>query len=241
MSLEHTAAVVTGAASGIGFATVETLARAGAHVTAVDIADGALAAALEQFRAAGDRVAARVGDVRSLEDMSTIVRDVVRREGRIDALIACAGLADQSSIDDGDPERWQDVLTVNALGPMVTARAAVPHMLQQGHGDIVVVASASGRVTYVGEPAYVASKHAAVAFLDCLRKELADTDIRVIAVEPGLVDTPMIHAHPFLDTILKSVEPLQPTDVAELIKYSIALPRRISMNEVVLRPTRQML
>jgi NADP-dependent 3-hydroxy acid dehydrogenase YdfG len=142
-------------------------------------------------------------------------------------------------VDSGDPKRWSDVLTVNALGPMVGARAVLPRMLKQGKGDIVVVTSASGRITYVGEPAYIASKHAAVAFLDSIRKELAGTDIRVTSIEPGLVDTPMSRSHPFIDTVLGSVEPLKADDIAQLIELCLGLPTRVNINEIVVRPTRQ--
>jgi len=128
---------------------------------------------------------------------------------------------------------------VNALGPMVSARAAIPHMLEQGHGDIIVVTSASGRITYIGEPAYVASKHAAVAFLDSARKEFSGTNIRITSIEPGLVDTPMIKDHPLRDSLLESVEPLQANDIATLIVYCLDLPRRVTINEVAIRPTRQ--
>ncbi|HUP16823.1 MAG TPA: SDR family oxidoreductase [Acidimicrobiia bacterium] len=239
MSIENKTVIVTGAASGIGFATAETLAKAGAHVTAVDIAEESLIAGARRLQSTGARIEARIGDVRDLDRLTSIVREVVQNEERIDALVGCAGLADMGSISEGDPTRWMEVLAVNALGPMVSARAVVPYMLQQGHGDIVIVTSASGRITYVGEPAYVASKHAAVAFLDSMRKELAGTDIRVTSIEPGLVDTPMSRSHPFIDTILSSVEPLKPEDIAGLIKVCLTLPARVNINQIVVRPTRQ--
>ena len=239
MPIEQQTVIVTGAASGIGLATAERLAKAGANVTAVDIDDKALRIQGERIRAAGIEIEERQADVRDLPAFEALVEDLIRRRGRIDALVGCAGLVDASSVDSGDPKRWSDVLTVNALGPMVGARAVLPQMLKQGTGDIVVVTSASGRITYVGEPAYLASKHAAVAFLDSLRKELAGTDIRVTSIEPGLVDTPMSRSHPFIDTILGSVKPLEADDIANLIELCLGLPTRININEIVVRPTRQ--
>ena len=238
MSIEGRAVIVTGAASGIGLATVERLAGVGARVTAIDINEDSLRYAASRLESP-DGISWHRGDVRVLEDMASIADAVFAREGRIDALIGCAGLADMSSVATGDVDRWLGVLSVNTLGPMVASRAVTPYMLQQGYGDIVIVTSASGRITYVGEPAYIASKHGAIAFLDSMRKELSATDIRVTSIEPGLVDTPMSRAHPFIATILKDVEPLQPSDVAGLIEYCIALPRHINVNELVVRPTRQ--
>lgn len=239
MSIENKTVIVTGAASGIGAATTRKLAELGARVVAVDIAEGPLREFVAEIKSAGYEISGQPADVTDFGAMEKIVTDL-RSEGRdLDAIVGIAGLSDISSVSSGDPARWRDVLLVNALGPMVAARAALPVMIDQGYGDIIVVTSASGRITYVGEPAYVASKHAAVAFLESLRKELADSDIRVTSIEPGLVDTPMTRQHPFMETIFSSVEALRPSDIAELIEYCLALPRRMTINEVVLRPTRQ--
>lgn len=234
MSIKGKVVIVTGAASGIGLATAQRLAKSGAKVTGVDVA-------LDSLSSGGDQTMIEWyrGDVGVSDDMTGIVKDVVESQARVDALIACAGVADVSSLHSGDPQRWHEVLRVNTLGPMVCARAVLPHMIEKGHGDIVMVTSASGRITYVGEPAYVASKHAAVAFVEVMRKELAGTGIRVTSVEPGLVDTPMSRSHPFIDGILGSVEPLRPEDIADLIEYCLALPANVNINEVVIRPTRQ--
>lgn len=239
MSIERRTVIVTGAASGIGLATAERLAKAGAHITAVDVNEEALRSECDRMRGTGTEIEGRRVDVRDFRAFEDVVADVIERHGRIDALVGCAGLADAGSVDSGDPERWSDVLTVNALGPMVGARAVIPQMRSQDRGDIVFVTSASGRITYVGEPAYIASKHAAVAFLESLRKELADTGIRITSIEPGLVDTPMSRAHPFIDNAFSSVEPLDPDDIAGLIELCLSLPTRVNINELVVRPTRQ--
>ena len=239
--LADRAVIVTGAASGIGLATAQLIATSGAHVTAMDRAGDDLMLAVDSIKSSGGRIRGRVGDVRDLQTMVEITTEIVDAEGRIDAYVGCAGLADSSTVHEGDPSRWFDVLGVNALGPMVGARATLPHMLRQGSGDILIVTSASGRITYVGEPAYIASKHAAIAFLDSLRKEVAGSDVRVTSIEPGLVDTPMSRAHPFVESVLKDVDPLQPSDIAQLIVYCLQLPAHVNINELVVRPTRQAL
>jgi len=158
-----------------------------------------------------------------------------------DVLVASAGVSSIGSVADGDPAAWERALAVNALGLMYAVRAALPGMLKRGAGTIVAIASASGRVTYVGEPAYVASKHAAVAFCDALRKEVVGSGVRVCVVEPGLVDTPMARAHPLLEDVLASVTPLRPEDVARLVGYVLRQPPEVAINEVVIRPTSQAL
>ena len=239
MSTDSRSIIVTGAASGIGAATADRLAQSGARVHAVDISEGKLADVVAAISSSGNEVTGHTVDVTDLSAMQDVVGAATDGGHSLSSIVACAGLADMSSVDSGNPARWREVLTVNALGPMIAARSVLPTMLRQGHGDIVVVTSASGRVTYVGEPAYVASKHAAVAFLDALRKELAETDIRVTSIEPGLVDTPMSREHPFIETIFSSVDPLMPTDIAGAIEYCLNLPRRVTVNEMVVRPTRQ--
>lgn len=239
MSIDGRSIIVTGAASGIGAETARRLSIAGARVTAVDISEKGLHDVVEDVKSLGGEISGIVANVSELSEMDGVTASVASESGAVDAIVGCAGVADLSSVDSGDPDRWGKVLTVNALGVMVTARSVLPQMLRQGYGDIVIVTSASGRITYVGEPAYVASKHAAVAFLDSLRKEVAGTDIRVTSIEPGLVDTPMSRSHPFIDTILSEVEPLQPSDVAGVIEYCLSLPTQVNLNEVVVRPTRQ--
>jgi NADP-dependent 3-hydroxy acid dehydrogenase YdfG len=102
----------------------------------------------------------------------------------------------------------------------------------------VIVASASGRVTYVGEPAYVASKHAVVAFADCLRKETVGRGIRVTTVEPGLVDTPFIDWD-VVGPMQPGVTPLTAEDCARIVRFALEQPPNVALNEIVVRPISQ--
>jgi NADP-dependent 3-hydroxy acid dehydrogenase YdfG len=105
----------------------------------------------------------------------------------------------------------------------------------------VVIASVSGRVTYTGESAYVASKHATVAFADCLRQEVAAAGIRVSLIEPGIVETPLIHVYPDALDLGPSVVPLEPMDVARAVRFVLEQPANVNVAEIVLRPTAQVL
>lgn len=114
-------------------------------------------------------------------------------------------------------------------------------MKAQGSGHIVIVSSGSGRVTYVGEPAYVASKHATVAFADCLRQEVAPLGIRVALIEPGMVETPFIHLYPEADALVPGVVPLDPADIAGCIRFVLEQPPSVNVFEILVRPTSQLL
>ena len=138
-----------------------------------------------------------------------------------------------------DPERWRRAIEVNTLGVMFTVRAALGKMSQQGFGSIIVVASASGRLSYVGEPAYVASKHATVAFCDSVRKEIVGSGVRMCVVEPGLVDTPMSRSHPLIDEVVGRVTPLDVDDIARSVEFVLDQPANCAINEIVIRPTAQ--
>ena len=156
-------------------------------------------------------------------------------------LIANAAIADYGPVAEADPGIWQDVIATNVLGLMFAVRAVLPHMLRAASGHVLIIASGSGRVTYVGEPAYVASKHATVAFADCLRLEVAAAGIRVSVIEPGLVETPLIHVYAGSNDMVGDVEALQREDIARAVRYVLEQPADVNVCEVLIRPTRQLL
>ena len=104
-------------------------------------------------------------------------------------MVANAGAGESSLLVDGDTDRWRTVVETNVLGLAYTIRAVLPEIRDQGHGHIVIVASLSGRITYVGEPLYAASKWAAVGLGGILRREALGYGVRTTLIEPGLVDT----------------------------------------------------
>jgi NADP-dependent 3-hydroxy acid dehydrogenase YdfG len=233
--------LITGAGTGIGAAIAKDLARDGARL----ILTGRRQEPLHAVAAAVEREATEVlvepGDVRDYAHAERLVQRSVERFGGLDVLVANAAITDFGPIAEADPARWDAVIGTNVLGVLYGVRAALPVMLEQGHGHIVIVASVSGRVTYVGEPAYIASKHATVAFADSLRMEVADRGIRVSVIEPGVVETPLIHVHEAAAEILPGVTPLRPDDIARAVRYALEQPPGVNVFEIVLRPTRQLL
>ena len=191
--------------------------------------------------AAGGVAHARSADVRAFPDMESVVRDATEHHGPIDLFVANAAIAEVGAIADADPELYRDVVATNVVGVMNGIRAALPGMLERRVGHIVVIASVSGRVTYTGESAYVASKHATVAFADCLRQEVAHAGIRVSVIEPGLVETPLIHVYPGALDMVPDVTPLAPDDIARAVRFVLEQPASVNIAELVLRPTSQVL
>jgi NADP-dependent 3-hydroxy acid dehydrogenase YdfG len=233
--------IVTGGLRGIGAATAVELGRLGARLI---LADRSLAGGNElvkRVRAAGGDAVLEAVDVRDAAAQERIVQRALEMWGRIDLLLACAGIADQSRTADGDPERWREVVETNVLGVLYSCRAVLPAMLEQGSGHIVIMASVSGRESYAGEPAYVATKWGQVGFAHALRLELIESGIRVTVVEPGLVDTPLTRDNPRMRPLLEEIEPLAPEDVARAVVYAFRQPAHVAVSEVVVRPQRQVL
>jgi clavulanate-9-aldehyde reducatase len=232
-------AIITGAGSGIGAATAEELARAGMRLAIAGRRPGPIETVLETVSRLGVDAFAMSTDVREYAQVEALVCRTLERFGRVDAYVANAAIADFGPIHLADPTVWADVITTNVLGVMFGVRAVLPHLLQQGWGHIVVMNSTSGRSTYVGEPAYCASKHAALAFADCLRLEVAERGIRVSVVEPGSVETPLLRRDPGVEQYLVGITPLAAADCARAVRYVLEQPANCNVFEVMLRPTRE--
>lgn len=231
-SLAGVVVVVTGGASGIGAATVLALAAAGANVVAADI------------NSPGQEVTGVTyvpADVRDYADLEHVVEISVKRFGHLDAVVAAAGVAGWGELAHSDPAVWPVILTTNVLGVAHLLRAALPTMIASRRGHVVLIASVSGRITYSGEPMYIASKWAVVGLGRAVRKELAGTGVRVTLIEPGIVDTPMVSGTAQGRQELSEVTPLQPDDVAGAVLYALEQPDRIDVEEIMIVATDQTL
>jgi NADP-dependent 3-hydroxy acid dehydrogenase YdfG len=240
VTLAGKTAIVTGASSGIGEATARLLAKGGCNVVlAARRADrlDSLAAEL------GEGALPTPTDVTDPAACAALVARTVERFGSLEILVNNAGLGLYGSIPDGDPEDWRKMFDVNVLGVLYATRAAVRHMLHRGTGDIVFVSSLAGRrVPRADATVYAATKHAVTAIAEGLRMDVHEKGIRVIDVEPGLVRTEFPKssygdAEEYYEN--SGFVPLEAEDIAAAVVYAVSQPARVSVNEVVVRPTEQ--
>ena len=177
--------LVTGCSSGIGRATAVEAARRGHRVYATARNRNDLAE-LEQ---PGGSLSTLALDVTDPASVRKAVGEVLARAGRIDALVNNAGYAQYGAVEEVSPEEWRAVFDVNFFGMLDVTRAVLPSMREAGGGTIVLMSSLGGRVSVPFASPYCASKHAIEAVADALRVETAPFGIRVVAIEPGAIDT----------------------------------------------------
>lgn len=194
--LEHegSTALVTGGASGIGAAVAELLASEGATVAIVDRDEDLLAATSARIAEDGARVMSFVVDVNDLDAMRAVAEQLHRDTGALDVLVASAGIQRYGDAVETTMELWDEVMSVNVTGVFVAAKACLPFLRHSKRGAIVVVSSVQGLVSQRGVVAYAASKGALNSLTRALAVDEAKYGVRVNAVCPGSVDTPMLRA-----------------------------------------------
>ncbi|OBF26833.1 mycofactocin-coupled SDR family oxidoreductase [Mycobacterium sp. ACS4331] len=199
-------ALVTGAARGQGRAHAVRLAAEGADIIALDICGPVsdtvtypmptsedLAETVRLVEAAGRKVLAREVDIRDLAAQQLLVADGIEQFGRLDIVVANAGILSWGRIWEMSEEQWDTVVDVNLNGTWRTLRAALPAMIEAGNGgSIIVVSSSAGLKATPGNAHYAASKHGLVALTNALAIEAGEFGIRVNSIHPYSIDTPMI-------------------------------------------------
>jgi NADP-dependent 3-hydroxy acid dehydrogenase YdfG len=233
------AGIITGAATGIGAATAVAFARLGGHLLLAGISTDGMDALVASIEEAGGSAIPVACDVRDPAQVAALPEIAVENFGRIDFLVASAGIAVQDEAVSGDVKRWRDIVETNLLGLAYSVRFVLPQMHAQGSGHIFLVASQSGRHAYKGESIYIASKWGVVGFGHAVRMEVQSAGIKVTLIEPGLVDTPLTRLSPRVRPLLDAVTPLQAEDVAAAIIYAFSQPPHVTVNELALRPLRQ--
>jgi NADP-dependent 3-hydroxy acid dehydrogenase YdfG len=238
-------AVVTGASSGIGAATVRLLRAAGWHVVAVARREDRLRALADETGCEGF-----VADVTSDADVAAL-RAHLEAGGGIHALVNNAGGAKGlASVEESDLDDWRWMLEVNVLGVKRVTSALLPLLRrgaeQRGVADLVVVTSIAGHVAYVGGGGYNAAKFAAHAMTEVLRLELNGEPIRVVEVAPGMVKTDEFALVRFggdrerADAVYDDVpEPLVAEDIAAVIVDAVLKPRHVDLDLIVVKPVAQ--
>jgi NADP-dependent 3-hydroxy acid dehydrogenase YdfG len=247
-TLEGTVALVTGASSGIGEATAAVLAKEGARVALVARRRDRLEALAE--RLGEDSSLVIEADVTDPELAARAVAQTVGEFGRLDTLVNNAGVMLLGPIVGAPIEEWQRMVNLNLLGLLYCTHAALPHLLAAAQreprsvADVVNVSSVAGRVARLNSGVYNATKHGVGAFSESLRQEVTKRHVRVSIIEPGAVGTELaFHNRPeILEEMSKNFEGteiMQAADIAESIRYAVTQPRRVAVNEILVRPTEQ--
>jgi NADP-dependent 3-hydroxy acid dehydrogenase YdfG len=247
-ALDGTAALVTGASSGIGEATAVALAGQGARVALAARRADRLEALAGRI---GDSALVIEADVAREEEARAAVERTVDELGRLDIVVNNAGVMLLGPAVDAPLEEWRRMVDVNLSGLLAVTHAALPHLLraaEDGGGrrvaDLVNISSVAGRVARSGSGVYNATKHAVGAFSEALRQEITNRHVRVSLVEPGAVATELVgHNRPEVqETILErfgDIERLSAEEIADAILYIVTRPRQVAINEILIRPTEQ--
>jgi NAD(P)-dependent dehydrogenase (short-subunit alcohol dehydrogenase family) len=224
--LDGKVAVVTGGASGIGKACAHTLARSGADVSIWDLDQAALDAATDELKQHGHRVHTAVVDVSDSAAVEAAMQGVVDELGRVDIAVANAGIGgDISASGDYTDEGWHKVIGINLDGVFYTQRAAIRAMKKSGGGSVINMASILGSVGFAMSSAYVAAKHGVVGMTKAAAWEHAADGIRVNAVGPAFIRTPLVEKSLDAQTLkfLESQHAFnrlgEPEEVAELVAW----------------------
>ncbi len=236
ISLAGKVVVITGASSGIGEASARLLAEQGCKLTlaarSVDKLEG-LAGAL-----ATETLAVRA-DLTEPADIERMIERTLERFGRIDVMLANAGVYVPGQFAEGDIDAYSMMLKLNVDAVFRCAHAVIPIMAAQGGGDIVVTSSISGHIDIVGEPVYSASKHAVQTFVHTLRRQVAEAGIRVMSLAPGPVANPMqwlYEAEEQKRAVEEAGSHLASEDCADAILFMLTRPPHVTIRDLVILP-----
>jgi NADP-dependent 3-hydroxy acid dehydrogenase YdfG len=225
--------LITGASTGIGAETARSVVEAGWRVVLGARTQEKLEALAEELGGPNVAVARRC-DVTSLEDNEALAAAAIDSFGRLDAAFANAGFGAKRGFLEETEEHWRSMVLTNVLGPALTIRAALPHLLEAEAGHMLLTSSVAGRRALPGS-LYSATKWAVTGMAESLRQELRqmheNTSVRVTMIAPGMVDTPFFDDRP--------ENALTDRDIAEAALFALTRPDHVDVNEILLRPASQ--
>jgi NADP-dependent 3-hydroxy acid dehydrogenase YdfG len=221
--------VITGASTGIGAATARRAIEFGHRVVLAARSEEKLQELAAELGGDDKALAVRC-DVTSWDDHEALVQSALDRFGRLDAYFANAGFGAKRGFLEESVEQWKSMIDTNVLGTALSIRSALGHFRKLNSGHFIVTSSIAGRRTLPGS-LYSATKHAVTAMGEALRAEVADTDIKVTLIEPGMVDTPFFDDRPS--------GALEADDIARAVMFALTQPPHVDVNEILIRPIHQ--
>jgi len=248
--LDGTVALVTGASSGIGHATARALASNGAAVALVARRKERLDELAATIEKDGGRALAVEADITEKAQAQGAVEKTVSDLGRLDTVVNNAGVMLLGPAESAPIEEWERMVALNVSGLLYVSHAALPHLLKAAEdgarevADLVNISSVAGRVARGGAGVYNLTKFGVTAFTEALRQEVGGRHVRISVVEPGAVATELItHVRrEVLADLAKrfgQMEVLLSEDIADAVAYIVTRPRRVAVNEMLVRPTNQ--
>lgn len=238
-------AFVSGASSGIGWATALSLANLGYHIIATGRRQDRLNSLKEKILTMGADCITLCFDVRDKEEATQCIAKLPEQWKSIDVLINNAGNAHGlDPIQQGNVDDWDAMIDINVKGLLYVSKAIMPIMIQRQSGTIVNIGSIAGKEVYPNGNVYCASKHAVDAITNGMRIDLNPFGIRVIGVHPGLVETEFSLVRFKGDaqrasTVYKGYQPLTPEDIADTIAFAVSRPPHVVLADIIMLPTAQ--
>jgi NADP-dependent 3-hydroxy acid dehydrogenase YdfG len=247
--LDRTVALISGASSGMGWATARRLAAEGAAVALVARRAERLEKLAADIGEAGGVALPIAADLTDSATAGATVAKVVAELGRLDTLVNAAGVMLNGPSEESPLEEWDRMVDINLRGLMYTTKAALPHLLAAASdsprsvADVVNISSVAGRFAAPTVALYNATKFAVTGATEAWRQEFTTRNLRFSVIEPGRTESELFdqkagQEQGFIDAF-GEVEALHAEDIASAIAYIVASPRRVAINEIVIRPTDQ--
>ncbi len=240
--------VITGASSGIGEATAKALAKQGNQMVLAARREGRLQKLVDEIRADGGEATYVLTDVSKITEVENLAKKAVEVYGRIDVWVNNAGLMPLSEMIKDKMNEWETMIDINLKGTMYGIHAALPVMREQKSGQFINIGSVSSHIPTQGGSIYAATKFGVRAMSDALRQEeaAAGSNIRVTLIAPGAIDTelPKHVSDPEQAAAMKGfygTTAIPARSVADSIAFAVNMPEHTSINEILLRPTAQVL
>ncbi|AFC44017.1 SDR family NAD(P)-dependent oxidoreductase [Mycobacterium intracellulare] len=249
-TLAHTAALVTGASSGIGAATAKALAAEGAAVALLARRADRLAELKGEIESAGGTALVVTADVTDADQVAAAVGRTIAEFGRLDTLVNNAGLMQSAPATEAPLQDWDNMVAVNVQGVLYATRAALPHLIDaaadspRGVADLVTISSTAGWVARPNTAVYSLTKFGVNAFSEGIRQEVLAKRVRVGVVGPGTVDTEIFShltesSREAFEKQTSGMVMLRPEDIADAVLFMVTRDRRVAVNRMLVRAAEQ--